>query len=140
MEHDFLPFLHPNIFQTWSYAALRSGADRISQIVLKERGRVVAAAEARIVKVPLSKFAMVNVRWGPLWKLRGEESREEVLRQIARGLQNEYVYRRGWAIDCCQTSMEETGSQFGRPSKRKDISSHTTANDIGQLSWTSDHR
>jgi FemAB family len=107
-------FSDSNIFQTWSYQAVRSGASSVSQIVLKQAGRIVAAAQARVVKAPLLNIGMAYVRWGPLWKLRGEKAREEVFRQIARALKNEYVGRRGWAIRLLPRLYEGDGEPIRR--------------------------
>jgi hypothetical protein len=91
-------FADANIFQTWAYEVVRSGPDKVSNIALKEGGRIVAAAQARLIRIPLFKGGMAYVRWAPLCKVRGEESRWEVFRQIVRALRNEYVLRRCWGI------------------------------------------
>jgi hypothetical protein len=60
-----------NIYQTWSYDAVRYGRENISHMVLKKNGSIVAASQARIVKIPLINAGIVYIRWGPLWRMRG---------------------------------------------------------------------
>ena len=81
-----------NIYQTWSYAVVRYGRQHTSHLVLKEKGEIVAAAESRITRVPFLDVGVAYIRWGPLWRLRNAEAKEERFRQAIRALRNEYVY------------------------------------------------
>jgi lipid II:glycine glycyltransferase (peptidoglycan interpeptide bridge formation enzyme) len=83
-----------NIYQTWSYEAVRSGEKNLSHLVLRREGEVVAAAQARIVRIPYLNIGMAYLRWGPMWRLHGKEADEEVFAQAIRALRNEYVCRR----------------------------------------------
>ena len=87
-----------NIFQTWSYGSVRHGEEGISHLVLKRRSSIVAAAQARIVKLPFFNIGIAYVRWGPLWKVSGREPDPEVFLQAVRALRNEYTCRRGLAL------------------------------------------
>lgn len=87
-----------NIYQTWSYAATMSGRRNVSRLLLKKNGEVVAAAQARIVKMPLLKLGIAYVRWGPLWQRHGAAPDTEVFRHAVRALRDEYVCRRGLTL------------------------------------------
>ena len=87
-----------NIFQTWSYGTIRHGEERISHLILKRRGSIVAAAQARIVKLPFLDMGIAYVRWGPLWKVSGRQPDPEIFLQAVRALRNEYTCRRGLAL------------------------------------------
>lgn len=87
-----------NIYQTWSYDAVRWGRENISHMVLKKNGSIVAASQARIVKIPLISAGIAYIRWGPLWRMRGNKTDREVLCQAIRALRNEYVFRRGLVL------------------------------------------
>lgn len=88
-------FNDANIYQTWAYGDVRSGRSNISHLVLKERGRVVAIAQCRIVKTPFIGAGIAYVMWGPLWRPQEARADVEVFRQAIRALRNEYVCRRG---------------------------------------------
>jgi hypothetical protein len=87
-----------NIFQTWSYGAVRHGEDKISHLILKRGGTIVAAAQARIVKIPLLNAGIAYIRWGPLWKVSGQQPDPEIFQQAVRALRNEYSCRRGLVL------------------------------------------
>ena len=91
-------FSDANIFQTWSYEAVRSGPENVTHLQVKRGGRVVAAAQVRMIRIPCLGQKVAYVRWGPLWQLRGEEPEAEVFRQVVRALHREYVARRGMVI------------------------------------------
>jgi lipid II:glycine glycyltransferase (peptidoglycan interpeptide bridge formation enzyme) len=83
-----------NIYQTWSYAEVGRGLDNTSHLVLKEDGRIVALAQARVLKIPFVQIGIAYVRWGPIWR-RSTEPDEGVFRQAVRALRNEYTCKRG---------------------------------------------
>jgi peptidoglycan/xylan/chitin deacetylase (PgdA/CDA1 family) len=87
-------FADASVFQTWSYEARRPGRGEVSRLLVRHRGTVVAAAQARIVRIPGLGRGVAYVRWAPLWQPRGEPPRPEVLRQALRALRNEYAVRR----------------------------------------------
>lgn len=91
-------FNDANIYQTWAYGEVRHGRSNISHLVLKKAGKIIAAAQARIVKVPILNIGIAYVRWGPLWKIKGEDSDIALFQQVLRALRNEYACRRGYVI------------------------------------------
>lgn len=87
-----------NIYQTWAYGVVRSGRGNISHLVLKERGRVVAIAQSRIMRAPMIGAGVAYVMWGPLWQLQRERPNAAVFRQAIRALRNEYAGKRGLLV------------------------------------------
>jgi hypothetical protein len=87
-----------NIYQTWPYAIVRSGRANVTHLVLKRKGAVVAAVQARLAKIPFLNFGIAYVFWGPLWKQRDTEVDAEVFRQALRAIRAEYVGRRGMVV------------------------------------------
>lgn len=83
-----------NIYQTWSYEEVKSGINNMSHLLLKKNGDVVAAAQARIAKIPFTSTGVAYIRWGPLWRLRGKAEDREVFKLAIRALRNEYVCQR----------------------------------------------
>ena len=84
-----------NLYQAWSYDAIRCGEKNISHLVLRSSGQVVAAAQARIAGLPVLGLGAAYVRWGPMWQRRGQSADPEVFLMSIRALRNEYVCRRG---------------------------------------------
>ncbi len=91
-------FSDANIYQTWDYDVLRFGKKNVSHLVLKLAGRIVAAAQARIVRIPILGLGASYIRWGPLWRLREHAEDSSIFRMAIRALRNEYVCRRGMIL------------------------------------------
>jgi hypothetical protein len=88
-------FADVNIYQTWSYDAIRCGEKNISHMVLRAGNKIIAAAQARIVRIPVIGLGAVYLRWAPFWQLRNQTPDPLVFRLALRALRNEYVIRRG---------------------------------------------
>ncbi len=88
-------FSDANIYQTWDYDAVRCGRENISHLVLRKDGKIAAAAQARIVRVPVLGLGAAYIRWGPFWQGRNQPSDPSDFRMALRALRNEYVCRRG---------------------------------------------
>jgi lipid II:glycine glycyltransferase (peptidoglycan interpeptide bridge formation enzyme) len=87
-----------SIYQTWGYEHARAGPESISHIVLRKDGDVVAAAQARIAKLPLVGAGIAYVRWGPMWRRKSRDALGDAFRQAIRALRNEYAWRRGLVL------------------------------------------
>jgi lipid II:glycine glycyltransferase (peptidoglycan interpeptide bridge formation enzyme) len=83
-----------NIYQTWSYGAVRWGKHNLSHLVLKRNGEVVAMAQLRIVRPTSLKFGMAYLRWGPVCHRRGCELDAEVVSRVVDALEQEYLDKR----------------------------------------------
>ena len=90
-----LEFDDSNVYQTWPYARVLSGQQNMSHLVVRRNGSIVAAAQARIAKLPLINTGVAYVRWGPIWRRTATETNEETFRQAIRALRNEFVCKRG---------------------------------------------
>jgi hypothetical protein len=84
-----------NLYQTWSYGAVRWGRKNLSHLVLKRNGEVLGMAQLRIIRPTRFNFGMAYLRWGPLCHRRGKDLDAEAALCIARALQDEYVFKRG---------------------------------------------
>jgi len=87
-------FRDANIYQSWTYGAVRQGENNISHLVLKRSGKTVAAAQIRLIRIPIIGKTIAYVRWGPMWRKGYGVDQAEVFRQAIRALRNEYVWRR----------------------------------------------
>jgi hypothetical protein len=98
-EHDWntlLPtFADASIYQTWAYGVVCWGEKQLSHLLLKCGAEIVAAAQLRLVRLPVVNKGVAYLRWGPLWRLRGQPIEPGVLDQMLRALRTEYVGRRG---------------------------------------------
>lgn len=94
-SHMLDQFSDANLYQTWSYGAVRWGNKNLSHLVLKRDGEVAAMAQLRIIRPTRFNFGMAYLRWGPLCHRVGRELDEEAAHGMARALKREYVNRRG---------------------------------------------
>jgi len=92
--HVMNSFEDANLYQTWSYDMVHYGRRGVLHMVLKKRDAVVAAAQARIVRLPGLGSGIAYIRWAPMWRLRGIPDDLEVFRQAIRALRNEFSCRR----------------------------------------------
>lgn len=88
-------FYDANLYQTWSYGAVRWGKKNLSHFVLKRNSEVLGMAQLRIVRPTRFNFGMAYLRWGPVCHRRGRDFDAGVVLCIARALQEEYVCKRG---------------------------------------------
>jgi len=87
-----------NIYQTWAFTAATSNPRTMSHLLLKKDGEVVAAAQVRVVNVPILRAGIAYVRWGPLWRRTGVKADVNIFRQAIRALRNEFSCRRGLVL------------------------------------------
>jgi hypothetical protein len=83
-----------NLYQTWSYGAVRWGASNLSHLVLKRGGEVFGIAQLRIIRPTRLKFGMAYLRWGPLFQRRAMPLDPDVAVNLARALEEEYIAKR----------------------------------------------
>jgi lipid II:glycine glycyltransferase (peptidoglycan interpeptide bridge formation enzyme) len=87
-----------NIYQTWSYGAIRWGEKKLSHLVLKKGQEVVAATQTWIFKLPAVGLGIAHIKWGPMWQVRGKLAHPEIIQQIIRSLKKEYAISRGLVL------------------------------------------
>jgi lipid II:glycine glycyltransferase (peptidoglycan interpeptide bridge formation enzyme) len=83
-----------NVYQTWSYGAIRWGQAALSHLVLRRDSDAVAAAQLRIVRPRFARCGIAYLRWGPLFERRGKPIELDDVRAFAEALHHEYVRRR----------------------------------------------
>jgi lipid II:glycine glycyltransferase (peptidoglycan interpeptide bridge formation enzyme) len=91
-------FLDANLYQTWTYAAVRWGAKNLTHLVLRAADAVVGAAQVVTVKLPFLPGGLAYVKWGPLWIRRGREADPLVFRELFRALRQKYAIERGFLL------------------------------------------
>jgi hypothetical protein len=87
-------FEDANIYQSWSYGAVRWGEQNLSHLVLRRGGEVAGVAQVRIIRAGFLNRGIAYMRWGPLCQLRGRELDPETFRGMAEALRAEYVRKR----------------------------------------------
>ena len=88
-------FADASVYQSWPYGAAKVGEGNLSHLLLRQNSRVVAAVQLRVTRIPYSRSGVAYARWGPLWRLRDDESDLRVFQHAVRALRAEYVERRG---------------------------------------------
>ena len=91
-------FQDANLYQTWTYAAVRWGGKNLSHLVLKDGPTVVGAAQVVMVKLPVLGGGLAYVKWGPMWIRRGSEADPQVFRELMRALRQKYAVERGFLV------------------------------------------
>src|SRR5579863_1908625 len=99
-------FCDANLYQTWSYGAVRWGRKSLSHLVLKRNGEVFGMAQLRIIRPTRFNFGMAYLRWGPLCHQRGKELDAEATLCVARALHEEYVRKRGLLLQILPNAFE----------------------------------
>jgi len=92
-------FADANIYQTWSYGAIRWGRRNLSHLVLKRENEVVGAAQLRIIRPANLRIGIGYLRWGPLCQPRGKDLDPEVVRALAAALRDEYGRKRALYLE-----------------------------------------
>jgi len=88
-------FEDANLYQTWSYGAVRWGQRNLSHLVLRRDREVVAMAQLRIVRPGKLKFGIAYLRWGPLCHRKGWDLESASVQVMADALYEEYARKRG---------------------------------------------
>src|SRR6266513_3638782 len=101
-------FADANIYQTWSYGAVRWGAKNLSHLILKQDGQAVAIAQLRIVRPSKFKLGFAYLRWGPFCQLRGRELDANVVQAMVDALRAEYVEKRGLYLEILPNAFADS--------------------------------
>ncbi|HXH47963.1 MAG TPA: peptidoglycan bridge formation glycyltransferase FemA/FemB family protein [Terriglobia bacterium] len=101
-EHEWYQILQKfndaNIYQTYAAGVVYCGRRNISHLILKKNGEVVAAAQAKILKLPWVNVGTATIQSGPLLRIGSNEPDLETFRRAVRALRNEYVCKRGLVL------------------------------------------
>jgi len=91
-------FADANFYQTWAYGAVAWGEKQLSHLVLKQGEEIVAAAQLRMVRIPVLGRGVAYLRWGPLWRKTGHPANPHWLRAMLAALRREYGEKRGLLV------------------------------------------
>jgi lipid II:glycine glycyltransferase (peptidoglycan interpeptide bridge formation enzyme) len=105
-------FEDASLYQTWDYDAVRHGEGNLRHCVVSRNGRIVAAAQARVLRLPALPIGAAYVRWGPLWRRRDALADPMDLRMGLRALRNELVLKRGLFLRCYPFLFECEGIDY----------------------------
>lgn len=91
-------FSDSNLYQTWDYEAVHSSERCMSRLLLTKGDDVLAAAQLRIVQVPLLRAGIAYIYFGPMWRRRDRDANLGVLRALLRAIREEYAVKRGLLV------------------------------------------
>jgi lipid II:glycine glycyltransferase (peptidoglycan interpeptide bridge formation enzyme) len=111
-SHVLLGFNDANIYQTWSYGAVRWGEKNLSHLLLKKKEEIVAAAQARIIKPALLPAGIAYVRWGGMWQRKGGSGDPDVFRHLILALRQEYAQKRGLFLRILPNIMDKDAQEI----------------------------
>lgn len=100
-------FADATLYQSWSYGAIRWGQANLSHIVIKNGDEIIAAAQLRIIKIPLINIGIAYLPWGPMWRTRKRQANINVFKIIITALKEEYVIKQGLFLRIHPNEMEE---------------------------------
>ena len=96
------------IYQTWSYGAIRWGEKNLSHLVLTCNGEIVAAAQLRILQLPMLKRGIAYISEGPLGRRTGKEVSMDNFKQIIKAIKEEYAINRNLLVRLAPNIIEES--------------------------------
>lgn len=105
--HEILPsFEDACVYETWAYGAVSWGQQNLSHLVLQEGRQVVGMAQFRIFRLPVVSSGIAYLRWGPLYRLRGQMRQAEILSALLRAIRDEYATRRRLLVSILPNAFE----------------------------------
>ena len=107
-----LEFDDANIYQTWSYGAVRWGEKNLSHLLLKKGGEIVAAAQAGIAKLPFLSWGVAYIRWSGMWQRKGKPKDPDIFRHMILSLRQEYADRKGLFLRILPHVMDKDAGEI----------------------------
>jgi lipid II:glycine glycyltransferase (peptidoglycan interpeptide bridge formation enzyme) len=107
-----LEFDDATIYQTWSYGVVRWGQDNLSHVVIKRNNEVIAAAQLRILKIPLFNAGIAYLSWGPMWRRHGFKVELNIFEKVIKVLKEEYAVKRGLFLRIQPNVLEENSAEI----------------------------
>ena len=98
-------FEDANLYQTSSYDMVGSGLKNYSHLLLRKENDIVAAAQTRLIQLPIIKTGIAYALQGPMWRKNGTPEDPEIFRQTIRALRNEYSRRQGLVLRLFPTAF-----------------------------------
>ncbi len=109
--HDALRcFKDATIYQTWPYEEVLWGKSRMSHLLLRREGELVAAAQVRVVRAPILNAGIAYIYRGPMWRLGEDAPDQEVVRAMIAALRREYAERRGLLLRIVPNEPASSGA------------------------------
>jgi hypothetical protein len=91
-------FEDANLYQTSSYHSSVAGLKNYSHLLIRKENKIVAAAQTRLMKLPVIKTGIAYALQGPMWRQNCLPEDPEIFRQTIRALRNEYSRRQGLVL------------------------------------------
>lgn len=105
-------FEDASIYQSYAWAAVRWGAERIEHALIRQGGTVAAAAQLWLFRLPPLGCGIAHLKWGPLFRPRGGGGGTEAFRCLVRGLREEYVERRRLLLRIVPPAFDPAASEL----------------------------
>ena len=84
-----------SIYQSRAYAEICWRRSKLTHLVLRKANDVVAAAQIRLVKLPVIKAGIAYIRWGPMFRRKGRPVDPEIFESALTALREEFGRRQG---------------------------------------------
>jgi len=105
-------FRDATLYQASAYAETLWDSRQITRVIVRRRNCVVAAAQVRVLKVPLMPAGIAYVGWGPLWRRGCSPDDHSAFDLAIAALHKEFVRKRGLLLRIVP-NVEERESAFG---------------------------
>jgi len=103
-----LTFDDGNIYQTWSYGAIRWGRENLSHLIVKNNETVVAMAQVAIKALPVLQRGIAYIPWGPVWRKKGNNAGQNIMETLLQAINEEYAQKRKLLVRIApQDTIEE---------------------------------
>lgn len=119
-------FADASIYQSMAYGAVRWGERNLSHLTICNHGQVLAAAQVRIIRMPLLPTGVAYVRWGPMCHLKNAPPDPEMAENMLECLRSEYCNRRGLVLQVMPNAYQgtERGTRYMTAFKASEFCRH----------------
>ncbi len=83
-----------SVYQTRPFGEASWQARQLSHFVLRKNSEVLAAAQVRLITLPIIRRGVAYVRWGPLVRRKGQNADPAILKLALQALHAEYTLKR----------------------------------------------
>src|SRR5262245_50767582 len=87
-------FEDASVYQTSAYGEATWNRRELSHFTVEQDAQIVAAAQVRVVKVPLINRGVAYVRWGPVFRRSGQPVDPSRFHVALAALHREYTQKR----------------------------------------------
>jgi hypothetical protein len=98
--------------QTQAFAHARWPSAEVETVQLRLHDEILAAAQVVIFYVPGLGARLAYIKFGPMWRRRGQPENLPALRAILRGIRSEYCKRRGLLLRIYPASYENSSDSM----------------------------